>query len=208
MTVELLRPQNAPKTLPKSLRLNVVAVREIDPPEDQNPVNWWLFTREPIETAEQVLQIVDWYRARRTIEEFFKGLKTGCAYEKRQLESLEALEIALHLFLPIAVNLLNLRTATRYATETLASEVIEEDYIEVLKATGHKKLPPTPTVKQVLLAIAALGGHLSQNREPGWIVLLRGMKTLNERVLGWRALRDRKTRLLNEKVTNHDASAG
>lgn len=199
MTVELLRPKNAPKSLPKSLRLNVVAVREIDPPEDQNPVDWWLFTREPIETAEQVLRIVDWYRARWTIEEFFKALKTGCSYEKRQLESLEGLEIALHLFLPIAVNLLNLRTTTRYASETLASEVLEEDFIEVLRATGRKNLPAMPTVRQVMLAIAALGGHLSQNKEPGWIVLIRGMETLNERVLGWRALKGLMARLSSEK---------
>ena len=36
-------------------------------------------TTEPIDTVEQVLRIVDWYRARWVIEEFFKALKTGCA---------------------------------------------------------------------------------------------------------------------------------
>jgi IS4 transposase len=49
-----------------------------------------LYTSEPIDTAEQLLTIVDQYRSRWVIEEFFKALKTGCAFEKRQLESYRA----------------------------------------------------------------------------------------------------------------------
>jgi hypothetical protein len=53
--------------------------------------------------------VVDAYRARWVVEEFFKALKTGCQIEKRQMETYEALRIALALFLPIAVRLLALR---------------------------------------------------------------------------------------------------
>jgi hypothetical protein len=41
-------------------------------------------TTEPIDTPEQILAVVDGYRHRWKIEELFKALKTGCAYEKRQ----------------------------------------------------------------------------------------------------------------------------
>jgi hypothetical protein len=38
-------------------------------------------------------------------EELFKALKSGCQIGKRQMESYEALRIALALFLPIALTL-------------------------------------------------------------------------------------------------------
>jgi hypothetical protein len=37
--------------------------------------------------VDQVAAVVDHYRGRWTIEEFFKAIKTGCALEARQLES-------------------------------------------------------------------------------------------------------------------------
>jgi len=200
MGVELRRPDNVPKELPATLKVNIVAVREIDPPAGEEPVGWWLITREPIDTAEQVLQVVDWYRARWLIEELNKALKTGCAYEKRQLESLGVLQIALYLLLPIAVNLLRLRSTAQHAPETPASEVLDQDHVDVLRETGRKRLPDNPTVRAVLLAIAALGGHLVQNGEPGWLVLSRGMQVLEERVLAWRACREHLAELSAAKA--------
>ena len=37
-----------------------------------------------------------------------------------------------------------------------------------------------------MLAIAGLGGHLTRNGDPGWIVLGRGMYELLVLELGWR----------------------
>jgi DDE family transposase len=74
----------------QELTLNVVRVWEPKPPRGAPAVCWMLYTSEPIDTAEQLLTIVDQYRSRWVIEEFFKALKTGCAFEKRQLESYRA----------------------------------------------------------------------------------------------------------------------
>ena len=41
----------------------------------------------PIETIEQVLKVIDYYRARWVIETFFRTLKTGCQVEKIYLET-------------------------------------------------------------------------------------------------------------------------
>jgi hypothetical protein len=38
-----------------------------------------------------------------------------------------------------------------------------------------------------MLAVAALGGHLKSNGDPGWLVLGRGMHDLLLLELGWRA---------------------
>ena len=80
-------------------------------------MEWQLVTSEPIGTQEQVLRVVDWYRGRWLIEEFFKALKTGCAYEKRQLESFATLQIALALLAPVAWQLLLLRQLARAAPD-------------------------------------------------------------------------------------------
>lgn len=81
--------------LPASLSLQVVEVREIDPPDGEMPVVWRLVTTEPVDTEEQVAAVVDSYRQRWLIEEFFKVVKTGCRFQRLQLESLRALLIEL-----------------------------------------------------------------------------------------------------------------
>ncbi len=77
-------PMCADPEVPKSFRLHRIYVDEPDPAEGIEPVRWRLWTLPPIDNAEQLLAIVDIYRARWIIEEFFKALKTGCSPEKRQ----------------------------------------------------------------------------------------------------------------------------
>ena len=96
-----------------AVAVNVVHVRELDPPDGEVPIDWLLCTTEPIGTPEQLTAVVDAYRARWLIEEFFKALKTGCALEKRQLESYRALSNALAVFVPIAWRMLVARSLAR-----------------------------------------------------------------------------------------------
>ena len=85
-----------------SLELGLVHVVERNPPEGDAPVEWVLLTNLPIKKKVDVEFIVDAYGARWVIEEFFKALKTGCAFEKRQLESVRSVTNALAVSLPIA----------------------------------------------------------------------------------------------------------
>ena len=57
-----------------SLTLQVVEVREVDPPAAEAPVVWRLVTTEPIDTEAQVAAVVDAYCQRWLIEEFFKAV--------------------------------------------------------------------------------------------------------------------------------------
>jgi hypothetical protein len=163
---------------PKLLLLHVVHVREVDPPPDVEPVDWKLVTTEPIRSAEDLERIVDFYRCRWVIEELFKALKTGCALEKRQLESLPALLNALAIFLPFAFDLLRLRAVARERPETPASAVLRPLQIRILERYKHTRLQPHATARQALLAVARLGGHIKNNGDPGWIVLGRGYEKL------------------------------
>jgi hypothetical protein len=180
-TVEIAKSQTASKTSPRTLALNLVHVCEIGAPADVEPVEWWLWTTEPIATERDVLAIVDAYRSRWRIEEFFKALKTGCAFEKRQLESSRALYNALSVFLPIAWRLLLLRAFGSEETRS-ADLALSTSQIECLRAVlrhRHRfELADKPSVRDAMLGIARLGGHIRNNGDPGWAVLGRGLDRL------------------------------
>lgn len=185
--VSVRRPTNVPKSHARSLTINVVLVREPNPPEGQAPIDWVLLTSEPIETREQVERIVDIYRHRWLIEEFFKALKTGCIYQERMFESRHALLNLLATSLPIAVELLWMRSRGADAPDAPAEDIVTPTQLDVLRKMGHRKLPANPTAGQVLLAIAGLGGHLKRNGAPGWQVLQRGYQRLLDYTAGWTA---------------------
>lgn len=187
--VQIQRPKHVSAAFAPSLTVNAVQVREVETHGEFEPVEWTLITTEPIATAADLGRIVDIYRARWVIEEYFKALKSGCAYEKRQLESSHSLLNALAVFTPIAWRLLLLRTLARDDTEVAAGEALTDTQIEVLRATRKKPLPEQLTARQALLAIAALGGHITNNGEPGWQVLSRGYQKLLVMETTWAAAR-------------------
>ncbi len=172
---------------PATLRVNVVSARELNPPPDVEPIEWLLITTEPIDTEEQILRVIDYYRGRWVIEEFFKALKTGCAFEKRQLESWDTLLKGLALFIPVAWGLLRLRALARTHAAAAARTVLTPLQLEVLRraSASRKPLPNQPTAHDAMMAIAQLAGHLRSNGEPGWRLLGEGYKDLLMMVAGF-----------------------
>lgn len=183
----LQRPQGQSSTLPATVTAHVVHVWEQDPAAGTDPIEWTLLTTEPIDTAEQLLRVVDIYRARWVIEEYFKALKTGCAYESRQLESARSLLNALALFAPIAWQILALRSGARSRPSQSATTVLSLTLLAVLRHFSRIPLPEQPTLREAMLAIASLGGHLKHNGEPGWQTLWAGYSKLLILAEGWGA---------------------
>jgi hypothetical protein len=190
-TVTLKKPKS-PRAhgiegVPDVLKINVVHVWEPAPPEGEQPVEWYLYTSEPIGTAEQQLAVVDYYRARWRIEEYNKAIKTGCDFESRQLQDYEALVNLLAVYAPIAYRLLLIRSEAARAPEQPALSVVSKDELDVLRTLGRRKLSEAPTARDVYLAIAALGGHIKYNGDPGWLTLARGYEQLQSLTAGWTA---------------------
>src|SRR5215213_8264961 len=76
MAVELARPTDGVRTgLPKSVVLNLVDVREVDPPAGEG-VHWRLLTTLPVADAAEAFAVADLYRRRWAIEQLFRTLKT------------------------------------------------------------------------------------------------------------------------------------
>jgi hypothetical protein len=187
-TVTLPRPPKQRAPLPSSLEVHLVQVLEENPPAGEPPVEWLLFTTLPIADAAAVGRIVDAYRARWTIEEYFKALKSGCAYEQRQLESRHALLNALGILAPLAWRLLAMRSVGD--ADCPASSFLDEDELHVLRKLSHDvKLGPSPRAADALLAIALLGGHFKQNGRPGWKVIWAGFQKVLDTAKGYRLAR-------------------
>lgn len=183
--IVLRRPKYQDKALLEDVELNIVRVFEPEAPAGETPIEWVLYTTEPIATADDVATIVDIYRARWLIEECNKAIKTGCSYEDRHFESLDALLTLLAMTFPIAIELLWLRAVCRKTPDRPATEVLTRIQLEVLRKKASRKVPHNATVHDALWAIAALGGHLKTNGEPGWLVLHRGMTKLLAYVEGY-----------------------
>jgi hypothetical protein len=132
------------------------------------------------------------YRARWIIEEYFKALKTGCQYERRQLTTSKRLLNALAVLAPVAWRLLLLRHLARHQPERPARDALSPSQVSVLRAVSKTPLPSRPSVRDALLAIARLGSHLRSNGEPGWLVLGRGFHDLLLLERGWSARTERE----------------
>jgi hypothetical protein len=186
---KIVRNRDLPVHLPDVLNLNFVEVVEQHPPEGQAPVLWRLVTSEPIDSAEQVAAVIDLYRMRWTIEEYFKSIKTGCNFEKLQLESGRALVMALAIYSAVAWRLLLVRWMQREQPDAPASLVVTPTQL-LLLGRHMKRIrrpwPAQPSCRDALLAIAALGGHIPNNGHPGWQVLGRGFHDLLLMEVGWR----------------------
>lgn len=179
------RPNFVGAHMPKTIEINVVHVSECDAPEGQEPVDWLLYTTEPVDTKKQIEDVVDYYRCRWQIEELNKALKTGCVVQERRLESLDALTTMLALSLPIAVELLALRTLARADASSPAATVLHAQELAALRHMSHRPLPKNPTVQDALWCIAGLGGHIKNNGPAGWQVLQRGMEKFVVFAAGW-----------------------
>jgi hypothetical protein len=177
----------------RELSLWAVHVFEPAPPVGEEAIEWMLFSSEPVTTLEGATAVVDHYRARWLIEEYFKALKTGCAFEKRQLMTFEGLVRTLGIFVPMAWQLLLLRHLGRKPQSGPADKVLNEEQLTLLRVlllTKRKyELPRKPSVRDAMLGVARLGGHIKNNGDPGWIVLGRGFTKFVEAEEVWRLAR-------------------
>jgi hypothetical protein len=184
--IQICKSKEAGNKVPKTLELNFVRVFEIDPIDPKSAVEWVLATTLSIDSVENILEIVDIYCARWSIEEYFKALKAGCSFEKRNLESLHSLLNCLAIFSIHACNLYNLKIIGRANPESNSESLMNPTQIKILALSTHQEENQLQTAGTVMKAIAQMGGHLQHNRLPGWQVLARGYEKLILIEEGWK----------------------
>jgi hypothetical protein len=187
------QPADSLKSLaPAPIEGWVVQVREVNPPEGVEAIDWVLFTSLAVETVEDALQIVAYYEARWGIEEFHKALKTGCNVEQRQLKKAARLAPLVALLSVQAVRLIQLKAAARAEPERPTEELVPRRYVRLLERC--RKLAPGSLgqVRNFFRALAQLGGFLGRkgDGEPGWLTIWRGWEKLYGMVRGAELMSD------------------
>ena len=97
-----LRPPSRPDRKLPPVTVNIVLVRELNPPAGETPVEWVLVTTLPVDTPEQVRTIVEYYCVRWTIEILFRTLKSGCRVERRGFKHIDRVLPCFGLYLIVA----------------------------------------------------------------------------------------------------------
>jgi hypothetical protein len=150
------------------VQVNAVLAREDAPPPDVAPLEWLLLTSLPVAGFEAAATVVAWYACRWSIEVYFHVLKTGCCIEDLQLRTPDRYLPCLGLYMIVAWRVLFTLMLGRNGPE-LDCEVLfdvrewQAAYIVV------KRCPPPdtpPTLGEVVLLIARLGGYLGRRHDP------------------------------------------
>jgi len=175
----------------ETIAMNVITVRELNPPSGVQPLSWVLFTSLPVEDFDDAWRVIGYYEKRWGVEDFHKALKTGCRLESRQLQTSARLEAMTALLSVVAVRLLQLRSIARRDPQRPTHEVVPASWVTTLDALRPGR--PLGTVRQFFRELAGLGGFLGRNHdgEPGWITLWRGFEKLQ---LALRAIRGYRQR--------------
>lgn len=163
--------------------LNAIMAVERNPPKDQEPLLWVLLTNMEVSNLDQAVEKVNWYSKRWNIETFHKVLKSGCAVEKAQLRTADALKNYVVMKSIVAWRLFWLSRLSEALGESTCEEILSRTewtllYRKSMKTRSRPKHPPS--VAQALTWIAKLGGYIGRATDPppGVISLWRGWDRL------------------------------
>jgi hypothetical protein len=172
---ELLPPKNDP-THSSPVAVNVVRIDEIR--READPIQWVLLTTESVDEFSDSQTVIDFYRARWTIEDWHKVLKTGCRIEERRLETWERMEVLLSVYSVIAWKVLALRELARGRLHHSPDVLLTETERSILE-TKFPELTDKDT-KAYAISVAKIGGYLDRGSDPppGWETMWKGLKKL------------------------------
>ena len=168
---------------------SLVEVYEPNPPAGATALHWLLWTNEEITTYAQAKLVAVRYSYRWRIEEFHLALKTGCQVESLRLSRFDRLEKALVLNSAAAARIVQMRDRAQETPDAPASEILIPVECCVLLAVMTRRgerMPAQLTIRQAILWIGRLGGHLNRRRDglPGVRTLSRGLHSLSLLVEG------------------------
>ena len=186
--VRLRAPWRAGRKLPH-VTVNVVMVREIDPPADDVPVEWLLLTSLAIDSVESVALIIQYYCVRWMIEILNRVLKSGCRVEQRRFEHVDRMVRCLAVYLIVAWRTLYVCRLGRSVPEISCEAVFEPaEWKSVYHVVRKEPAPKTPpTLREIVRMVAQLGGYVNRKRddEPGPQTVWLGLQRMHDMARCW-----------------------
>lgn len=184
--VVLCKPlHGAAPDLPATIALTMVDVRETSKPEDGKPVHWRLLTTHEVTSLGEAHRIIDLYRMRWIIEEFFHTLKTaGFNIEAADIGDPQIMIKFVTAATVAAVTVMQLvkaRDGTTGQSLTDAFDPADQPILEAVSAqlegkTAKQKNPHSRgSLAFAAWVIARLGGWTGYYGKPGPQVMRRGL---------------------------------
>ena len=185
--VAVRRPlHGADPTLPETVSMTLVDVREVSEPEDgSEPVHWRLLTTHDVATLKDARRAIDFYRTRWTIEEFFRTLKTaGFDIEEADISDPQAMINFVAAAAVAAVTIKQLVQARDGNTDQLLSDAFDPDDQPILEAVSARLEGKTERQRNphsrgslafVAWVMARLGGWTGYYGKPGPKVMRIGL---------------------------------
>lgn len=182
-TLRLQPPTNRAADHLPTVEVGVVWAHEEQPPDGVAALDWLLLTTLPVPDQTAADQLLAYYAHRFVIETWHRTLKTGCAFEARQLQSREALERGLALYSVVAWRVLYATLLARATPDVSCRLLLAEEEWQALFCVIHQTAQPPPcppTLAQALRWIATLGDYLGRKGDgpPGPTTLWRGFQHL------------------------------
>lgn len=183
----LRRPRNTVEQgLPDTIPVRVVQVVEPNPPTKAEPVDWILLTTHDVGTLEQAWRIVEWYRRRWIIEQFFRTMKQqGLRIEDSQLTTADRLCKMIAIAASAAAIVMQLVQARDGRDAQPADLAFAPHEIKLIALLNYKMQGNTPRQKNphppnslawAAWVIAKLGGwHEYEAKPPGPITFYNGL---------------------------------
>ena len=184
--VVLRKPRHgAAGDLPDTARLTLVDVREASRPAEGEPIHWRLLTTHAVESLGAARRVLDLYRRRWIIEEFFRTLKTaGFDIEAAEIGDPRAMSNFVAAATVAAVTVMQLvqaRDGTTGQRLEDAFDPADQPILEALSAEleGKTARQKNPHAKHSLAfaawTIGRLGGWDGYYGKPGPRVISRGL---------------------------------
>ena len=187
--VTLRAPWRPDRRLP-DVAVNVVLVREVDPPADDTPVEWILLTSMPINDVQQVRQVIAYYCVRWMIEILFRTLKTGCRVEQRRFEHVDRFLPCLATYLIVTWRTLYVCRLGRACPEISCQAIFEPAEWKSAYRIVRRQSPPSapPTLGEMVRMVAQLGGYVNRKRDadPGPQTIWLGLQRTHDMALCWK----------------------
>jgi hypothetical protein len=193
--VTLRPPWRADRRLPP-VPVNAVLVREVNPPPQDEPVEWMLLTSLPVDTLAAVQEVIQHYCVRWMIEVFFRVLKSGCRVEERRFEHVDRLLACLAVYLIVAWRTLYVCRLGRSCPDISCEAVFEPAEWKAVWKVVYRKEPPQqpPPLGAIVPLVAQLGGYVNRKRTdpPGPQTIWIGLQRTHDFALCWQLFRPEK----------------
>jgi hypothetical protein len=160
--------------------VNVVMLLEENPPADEPPIRWVLYTTLPIATEAEVTTVIDGYCQRWSIELYFMTLKSGLKIEDMKYKTLPRYLNAFAMLAVVAWRVEYLKNAARVEPNAPCSEYFtDEQWVPIMLFQTQKPVNKSepPTIAQFIKTMAILGGYINKRSQgpPGSKTIWRGM---------------------------------